>query len=85
MQYRYEIDENNALRVWNDQQTEPILFQPDYPNGNAWTAEQAEAWAKIFIKSLTDETAPLAGPSAEEPTMPRPVVEAVEETTPTED
>jgi hypothetical protein len=88
MGYRYEIDEKNAVRVYAEGETLPFLYQPDYPNGDAWTAEQAEVWAETFLTSITDETAPLAGPSAEELTTPRPVVEpAVEpaEEAPTEE
>jgi hypothetical protein len=80
MEYRYEIDENNAVRVWHDEQEAPFLYQPDYPNGDAWTAEQAEVWVETFITSLKDETAPLPGPSATELTSPRPVVEPPVET-----
>lgn len=80
MTYRYEIDEKNAIRVWADGQDAPFLYQPDYPNGDAWTLEQATVWAETFITSLQDETAPLAGPSAEELFADRPTAEPVEET-----
>jgi hypothetical protein len=84
VKYRYEIDSKNAVRIYSDEQEAPIIFQPDYPNGDAWTLEQATAWAEAYLAYVTDETAPLPGISAEEPTMPRPV-EAVEETAPTEE
>lgn len=85
MDIRYEIDENNAVRIYSDEQEAPMIFQPDYPNGDAWTLEQATAWAEAYVAYATDETAPMPGPSAEESTTPRPVFEPVEETSLTED
>lgn len=87
MEYRYEIDEKNTVRVWHDEQEAPFLLQPDYPNGDAWTLEQATAWAEAYMSYVTDETAPMPGPSAAEPTVPRPepyIPEPVAETPPTE-
>jgi hypothetical protein len=55
---RYEIDENNAVHMWNDTQDEPFLFQPDWPNGTPWAnAEEAENWAKAKIAELEDPEA----------------------------
>lgn len=78
MTFRHEIDETNTLRIWHSELEAPVLFQPHYPNGDDWTAEQAEEWAQIYLTSLEDPTAPLPGPSAEQPSVPRP------ETPPTE-
>jgi hypothetical protein len=51
--YRYEIDENNAVRVWSDanpnEDDAPFFLQPHFPDGTAWTAEQAEEWVTHFI------------------------------------
>lgn len=82
MEFRYEIDETNTLRVWNDEQAAPFLLQPTYPNGDEWTVEQATAWAEVLITSLSDTTAPLPGGSAAEPTIPRPEIVPVPESTP---
>ena len=55
---RYEIDENNAIRIWNDGQEEPFLFQPDWPNGEAWSdAKEAEDWAIAKIAEIEDPSA----------------------------
>jgi hypothetical protein len=55
---RYEIDENNAIHMWNDSQEEPFLFQPDWPDGTPWAdAKEAEDWAKAKIAELQDPTA----------------------------
>lgn len=72
--YRYEIDGKNAVRVFAEGSDVPFLFQPDYPNGDAWTKKQAKEWAEIYIASLTDPTAPLPGPSVAEPSVPRPEI-----------
>lgn len=46
---RYEIDENNAVWGYAENQPVAILFQPHWPNGDAFTDEAdsrifAEAW-----------------------------------------
>lgn len=80
MNYRYEIDEANAIRVYADDADVPFLFQPDYPNGTPWADRaDAEAWAQLYIASLTDENALLApaGPGiAGEPKPPSPQAKA---------
>jgi hypothetical protein len=81
--YRYEIDEANAIRVWDDENPNendtPFFFQPEYPNGEAWEdAAAAEAWAELLIGSLEDPASELMpGDSPAEPSKVRPV--AVEE------
>lgn len=60
--YRYEIDENNAVRIWDDENPNendaPFLYQPDLPDGTPWSsAEEADAWAKEFINSLLNPPA----------------------------
>lgn len=57
MRYRYEIDNNNAVRVWDNENPnendEPFFFQPDQPDGTPWADEaEAEAWAVAFIAEL---------------------------------
>lgn len=49
---RYEIDENNIVRAWNDEleQTEPFLYQPTNPDGKPFESrEEAEAWASKWL------------------------------------
>ena len=53
MTMRYEIDipENNfAIRIFNDGETVPFQYQPDYPNGDPFDSEaEAAAWAEASI------------------------------------
>jgi hypothetical protein len=47
--YKYEIDENNAVRIWDltnpNENDAPFFYQPDYPDGIAWeNKEAAEKW-----------------------------------------
>ena len=57
MRYRYEIDDQNAIRVWDDENPNengaPFLFQDVHPNGRPWAnREEAQAWADAFIAEL---------------------------------
>jgi hypothetical protein len=39
----------------------PIIYQPNWPNGNAWdTYNDADLWAQSCILSITDPDAPYA-------------------------
>ena len=52
---RYEIDENNA--VWGYEETQPIaiLFQPNWPSGEAFKDRaEATAWAELWLAHMTD-------------------------------
>jgi len=40
---RYEITNDNVVLIFNDGDTVPFLSQPDYPNRDPWTKEEAEA------------------------------------------
>ena len=77
--YTYEIDENNAVRMWDaeipNENNAPFLFQPNWPNGTPWAnATEAAAWADVFANSLEDPNSPLvAGDGPEEPARERPV------------
>lgn len=58
---RYEIDENNAVRIWQDGQDEPFIYQPFYPNGeNFIDRADAENWANAKISEHEDINAPEA-------------------------
>lgn len=57
MRYRYEIDDANAVRVWDDENPNeneaPFFYQPDYPDGRPWVDRaEAQAWVDAFIASL---------------------------------
>lgn len=73
----YTIDETNVIRVWAtqndfDSSNPAILVQPDFPNGDEWTAEEASAWAAQFILSYEDPTsAKVPGNSKAEPITDR--------------
>lgn len=63
MQYRYEIDEYNAIRIWDDQNPNengaPFLYQPDHPDGRPWADRaEAQAWVVAFIAELLAIPAP---------------------------
>jgi hypothetical protein len=54
---RYEIDkETFAVNVYDGINPEPFWFQPNYPNGDSFDSlEEAEAWAKLAVKSHDPE------------------------------
>lgn len=55
---RYEIDQNNTLRVYNateDDGSAPFLLQPYWPDGTPWENKaQVIEWASIYIESITN-------------------------------
>lgn len=53
---RYEIDEKNEIRIYDDINAEPFWYQPHYPNGDAFdSVEEATTWAELAIQSLDPE------------------------------
>ena len=57
---RYEIDENNAVRFYQDGSDVPFLFQPDYPDFSPFRdREDAVAWAEAFEICFNDPNAKL--------------------------
>jgi hypothetical protein len=57
MRYRYEIDAQKAVRVWDDENPNengaPFFYQPDRPNGQPWLDRaEAQAWVEAFIAEL---------------------------------
>ncbi len=55
--YIYEIDENNAVRMWDiecpNEEDKPFFYQPDHPDGTPWeSTEAAENWTVNFINQL---------------------------------
>lgn len=75
---RYTIDETtHQIEVFDDENPNetgaPFLRQPTWPDGSKWaTKDEAEGWAQATVTSFNDESAPLPGPNAAEPTTPRP-------------
>jgi len=72
--YRYEIDENNEIRIWDlDNPNEldaPFLYQPTWPDMTPWgSREEAESWALAFIDSRNEESNFAAGFSPDEPVI----------------
>jgi len=69
MKYKYEIDDQNAVRVWDlenpNEENKPFLYQPNQSDGTAWeSSEQAKNWIEALIEEWN-----------------QPVVEVVEEPT----
>ena len=50
---KYEIDPVTfAVSIYDGINSEPFWYQPDYPNTDKFdTFEEAEAWAKLAVKS----------------------------------
>lgn len=75
---RYEIDETNAIRVYNDGETVPFCFQPDWPDTTPW-ADRAEAenWAQLLIESMQNPDAEfIPGVSPDKHPTPKPQPQA---------
>ncbi len=52
--YRYEVDENNTVRLWDidnpNENDAPILLQPHNPNGQDWSNRQeAVDWIEAHL------------------------------------
>ena len=61
MTLRYELDVDNAVKVFYPDSDVASLYQPTWPNGDAWTdAAEASAWADLYLASINDEAAPYA-------------------------
>ena len=63
MAYRYEIDSQNTVRIWDDANPTatgaPFFLQDVHPDGRAWAdREEAQAWVDAFIIELTNPPAP---------------------------
>jgi hypothetical protein len=83
--YRFEIDTDNAIRIWDNETPNdndaPFMLQPDWPSVIPWAdAAQATDWAEVFIASLVDpESEFVAGNSPDTHPALRPEPELVEE------
>ena len=57
MRYRYEIDGQNVVRVWDDENPNekgaPFFLQDVHPDGRPWVDRaEAQAWLDAFIARL---------------------------------
>ena len=53
MLVRYTLDSENAVNVFYNDSEVPSLYQPHWPNGDAWAdAAEATAWAELYVASL---------------------------------
>jgi hypothetical protein len=61
---RYEIDsETYAIKIYNEGETVPYQFQPDYPNGDKFdSVAEASQWAELSIAAHSDDC-PVYAPS----------------------
>lgn len=51
---RYEI-KDNAVYGYAPTQVEPILYQPNHPDGSAWANDDdAKAWADAWLAHMAD-------------------------------
>lgn len=74
----YEIDENNAVKIYDGVNPEPFWFQPHYPNEEAFdTREEAQAWAELALASQTSETAPFPPNEKGGNPIPKPTKEEI--------
>jgi hypothetical protein len=72
---RYEVDDENAVRIFQDGEDVPFWFQPHYPNGDAFdTKAEAEAWAVLAIASQADDQ-PFAPNGKGQTGLPKPTAE----------
>lgn len=58
MGYRYEINDENAVRVWDDENPNesgvPFFYQPNHPDGRPWTDRaEAQEWVDAFITEIS--------------------------------
>ena len=57
MRYRYEIDDHNIVRIWDNENPNengaPFFYQPDHPGARPWADRaEAQAWVDAFIAGL---------------------------------
>lgn len=57
MRYRYEIDDHNVVRVWDDENPNengaPFFFQDIHPDGRPWSSKaEAQEWVEAFVQDL---------------------------------
>jgi hypothetical protein len=78
MTARYELDADNAVKVFYPDSDVASLYQPTWPSGDAWAdAAEATAWAELYIASINDESAPFAPGARGETGRPKPTAEQI--------
>lgn len=61
MTLTYTIEADNTVAIYSDTQIEPIILQPNWPNGTPWSSSaEASTWAELCIASMQDPNAPYA-------------------------
>lgn len=61
MSFTYTVDENKLIKIFSNTQQEPVIVQPNWPNGTQWTSiEEASNWAELCIASMENQQAPYA-------------------------
>jgi hypothetical protein len=61
MNLTYTIENNNTVKIYSDTQQDPVIVQPDWPNGTPWASySEAETWAQLCIAAMSDPLAPYA-------------------------
>lgn len=63
--YTYDIDDNNAIRVWDDEnpneKNAPFLYQPDRVDGTPWGSRaEAEEWTLKIVDAMIEHEANIA-------------------------
>ena len=78
MTLRYELDADNAVKVFYPDSDVVSLYQPTWPNGDAWAdAAEATAWAELYLASINDVSAPYAPNARGEAGAPKPTAEEI--------
>lgn len=73
MALSYVVDAGNVVKIYSDTQTEPVIVQPDWPNGTPWASStEAETWAQLCIAAMNDAAAPYAPAGPGLPGQPKP-------------
>lgn len=62
MNLTYTVDDTTfAVRIYTEGQSDPIIYQPDWPNSTPWASHtEAELWAQLCIQAIVDDDAPYA-------------------------
>lgn len=87
MKFRYEINDNLELRLWDlenpNEKNAPFLYQPHWPDGTEWADKsEVQAWVQVFIESRENPDSEfLVGFSPDEPKRLRVQPEVTEEET----
>lgn len=82
---RYEIDNKNTVRVFEEGSDIPFALQPTWPDNTAWTTKaEAKDWAELLIESMQNPLSEfIPGTSPDNHPMKRPEP-TQEETNPSE-